>query len=61
MNKAKTLTEANKNLANYGIKIKFCKDWDEYQVTIKADKNGTYYTNELKDAIDTAYCIAKTQ
>lgn len=55
----KSLKAANAALAPHGISIRFNREYGEYSVRIRSKGEGaTYYTDDLADAVETAYAMA---
>jgi hypothetical protein len=47
-------------LAGSPITVFYCGEYDEYQVRVKGNKNATYFTNDRKDALQTAQVMRNT-
>lgn len=55
-----TVRQANKQLKNLGVHIRYIADTGEFRVNFVGGREATaYYGSDLQDAIDTAQAMAK--
>ena len=47
-------------LSGSPITVWYSEEYDEYQVKVKGNKNATYFTNDKKDALQTAQLMRNT-
>ena len=47
-------------LSGSPVSVWYCEEYDEYQVKVKGNKNATYFTNDKKDALQTAQVMRNT-